>query len=187
MKRDQKMLFAALFVLVIPVLGAGQDYYVADYCDLWIVNHSSYQVRVLIDGWEQGSVWTGATSRITVSVGYHEIYAEEYQTGDIYWGPYDIYISEEGHEFTLYDPVSEESYVTDISNLCVINESPYHARVFVDGWQKGTVVPGGTFTTTIQGGYDYEFYAEDLSGDISWGPESFYIDDGEDFTWTLEP
>jgi len=187
---SKKTLMLALCIVIIPVFTAAQDYYAADYSDLWVINHSSYQVRVLIDGWENGSVWTGATSRITVSVGNHEIYAEEYQDGDVYWGPFDVYIPEEGYEFTLYDPIEEEeeeSYVTDISNLYVVNESPYHARVFVDGWEKGTVVPGGSFTTTIQGGYDYKFYAEDLTADITWGPVTFYIAEGEDFTWTLEP
>jgi hypothetical protein len=183
MKIDKTVILITICFFAFPVLVTGQDY-----SELWLINHSSYQVRVLIDGWEQGSVWTGATSRMTVLVGYHEVYAEEYQSGDVYWGPYDIYVPEEGYELTLYDPdpMEEESYTTDISNLYVINYSGYDARIFVDGWEKGTAVAGGTFTTTLQGGYDYEFYAEDRSGEIYWGPEVFYVPEGEDFTWTLE-
>ena len=186
----RKWLLLTLCIIVVPFLVAAHENYVTEYSDLWVINHSSYHVRVLVDGWEKGSVWSGATSRITVLVGYHEIYAEEYQNGEPYWGPMDIYVPEEGYELTLYDPGSEEigqeNYVTKISNLYVINESSYDARVFVDGWEKGTVLASGTLTTTIQGGFNYALYAEAIGGEVWWGPETFYIAEGEDFTWTLE-
>lgn len=186
----RKLLILSLCIMVMSSLATAQESYIPGYSDLWISNFSSYHIRVLVDGWEKGSVLSGATSRITVTSGYHEIYAEEYQNGETYWGPMEIYVPEEGYELTLYDPepgdIGQENYVTKISNLYVINESPYDARVFVDGWEKGTVLAGGTFTTTIQGGFDYVFYAEDLSGEILWGPQTYYIPKGEDFTWTLE-
>ena len=169
--------------LLVPVLLRAQ------YADLYITNHSSYQVSVSVDGWDQGSIWTGATSRITVSVGYHNVSIEEYEYGDVYWGPWDIEIDENGYEITLYDPPGDEDdYTTMISNLYVVNESNCDARIYVDGWEKGTAVAGGTFTTTIQGGYSYECYAEECySAEYTWGPETFYIPEGETYTWTLLP
>jgi len=161
----------------------------AQYADLYIMNHSSYQVSVSVDGWNQGSIWTGATSKIAVSVGYHNVYIEEYEYGDIYWEPWDIEIDEDGYELTLYDPPGlDNDYTTQISNLSVVNETGYDVRIFVDGWEKGSAVAGGSFTTTIQGGYSYECYAvEYYSAEYTWGPETIYIGEGENYTWTLLP
>jgi hypothetical protein len=193
---DKKIVGFILCILVIPLSATTQDHNKPHYTDLWVINHSSYHVRVSVDGWEQGSVWNGATSRKTVTVGYHEVYGEEYQNGEVYWGPWNIYVPEGGYELTFYDPdpedpsssLIEESSAPRISNLFVVNESTYDARVFVDGWEKGTVIAGGTFTTTIQGGFNYEFYAEgSYNGEVYWGPQTFYVATGEDFNWTLEP
>ena len=46
---------------------------------------------------------------------------------------------------------AQESTVEEYGYVYVINLSSYHARVFVDGHEKGTALADGTFTTTLQG------------------------------------
>lgn len=178
----------ALCVVVIPVFITAQENGEAEYGDLWVSNHSSYHIRVLIDGWNKGSVWTGATSRITVPIGDHEFYAEEYQNGEVFWGPWDIYVPEDGYELTLCDPeIDTTQYATPFSNLTIINQSAYDVRVFIDGFEKGIVSAGGTLPLTLEGGYNYDIYAEQYpEGEIVWDHNAVYLpDDGGDYTYLL--
>ncbi len=184
-------LMVMICMLISPFVAETQENDLPEHRYLWVNNHSSYHVRVFIDGGEQGSIWPGGSLRLNIQAGYtYTLYGEEYQNAAVTWGPWDIYIpNDEDYQMTLYDPeteVPEDDYVTPFSNLYVINQTPYDARVYVDGWEKGTVIAGGTFTTTIQGGYSYELYAKSLNGDVYWGPQKEYIAEGEDFTWTLQ-
>jgi len=184
-------LIVTICILTNSFFTAAQEHDLPKHRYLWVNNHSSYHIRVFIDGGEQGSVWPGGNLRLNIRPGYtYTFYGQEYQNAAVTWGPWDIYVpNDEDYQMTLYDPetdLKQEDYVTPFTNLYVINETPYDARVYVDGWEKGTVIAGGTFTTTIQGGYTYELYAESIDGEIYWGPQKEYIAEGEHFTWTLQ-
>ncbi len=190
MKLTSSKVVALLLCLIsISSFMTAQETAVGGYGHVYVINLSSYHARVFIDGYDRGSVWCGATLKLVVVNGEHTISAQEYENASITWGPSPLSVYDDEWEWTLNNPsIPEEEYTTQFSNLYVINSTGYDIRIFVDGHEKGTALAGGTFTTTLQGGYSYELYGEEYQkGEIWWGPESIYLEKGEDYEWTLTP